>query len=711
MTPVKRGLIDLIVFLSLLTSVFAVHTATVTTNYAPIYETNPVNIGLNVANDITSTSAINQVDVQNSGFSVNSITALLGWSVTNNNSITFSTTTNAISNWGNQNFGFSALANNVNQDTTYNWIITTTDVNGDSNANQIQLQVLNDNLPPVITNTTPGPYISGGNELFSAAANDAQTGIAGSNLHLSNCDLIFDNTTNTSSTVYNTFANTCSNGICSSTQDLTAWPEGDVCFFFDASDNGGNTAATANLTTIIDRTAPTVTLTSPTNNQFLTATNVNLQFDAQDNYATQLNCMVTANGNANAIVTTGVSNSYTIPVTDGQYTWNVDCTDEVNLQGSSGTQTFTIDNQAPTITLTAPNVTDRGNNVIIDAVIADTGSGVDQNSVTATITDPNNNAIPATITNGQIILPTTTATTTGTYTVQVTAADNLGQSTSQSAQFRVRKTFTLSMSLNQTNTDASVANNNISLALTGTISTDDGNIPSGTIDVIEILQNEALVINNQTGTFDTLLGIPQANGQYTIIATYTNGADTFTATAQISVGSYCGDNIVDAGEQCDGSTTDICSNYGFSQGTVTCTTTCTIDTAQCSNPPPNNGGGNGNGNTGGGKKRTFSSSGGGIILPTPAAPTVIDTANVNKDLSQLASNNQANETPAANNIVTGEQAFGIGTGFAVLIDYAKGINKTALLALVLIGATLYVLGWKRKGEDDWDRYFKRFGHH
>jgi hypothetical protein len=705
--PTKRGAIALVLFLILLPIAIATHTAIVTANYIPVYETNPVNITLEVENDLSSTATINQIDVLTNGFNVQTIITLIDWSVFINNSILFSTSTAGISNWGSQKFGFEAEAQNVNQDTTFDWTITTTDTNSDSQQNTLQLLVLNDNTAPIIGVTTPGQYILGtSSELFSVAATDAETAISSSNLYISNCDLIYDNATNTSSMIYSTALLTCSNGVCSINQDLSSESEGDICFYYDVSNRGGETAVTNNLTTIIDRTAPSVTLTSPNDGTFITATNIDLQFDAQDNYDTQLDCNVNVNGNPNAITTSGVSNTYNIPVTDGLYTWNVDCTDEVALTGSSSTRIFTVDNTAPTITITAPAVVDRGTDAVIDVTINDAGSGVDQNSVVATITDPNNNVTSVTITNGQMIFPTTTSTLPGNYTVTITAADNLGQSSTQSTQFRIRETYTITLSL-QSNIDASTPNQTLYAPLTGTVVRDDGQVASGTVDVIEIITNETLTLG-ASGDFSTQVESPQANGVYTIIASFVNGIDTFTATAPISVGPYCGNGVVDSGigEQCDGSTASVCSDYGYSQGTTSCTAACTIDTSQCSNPPATSGGGGSSGSS----RRSTSS---GIIVP----PVVEEERDLASGLIEPETlQPQQEEIPAPeSNLDSGiieepeekQSNLGIGAAWAAFINFASGLNLSLILALIAIGTLLYIFGWKKKDKDEWDDYFKR----
>ncbi len=50
-------------------------------------------------------------------------------------------------------------------------------------------------------------------------------------------------------------------------------------------------------------------------------------------------------------------------------------------------------------------------------------------------------------------------------------------------------------------------------------------------------------------------------------------------------GSNCGNGVIDAGEQCDGTNLGgaTCSGQGFGGGTLSCSATCTLNTSQCTN--------------------------------------------------------------------------------------------------------------------------------
>jgi len=56
-------------------------------------------------------------------------------------------------------------------------------------------------------------------------------------------------------------------------------------------------------------------------------------------------------------------------------------------------------------------------------------------------------------------------------------------------------------------------------------------------------------------------------------------------TSCLSVVNFCGDRVVESGEQCDGSVGTVsCSDFGFTSGSVSCTSRCAFDTSRCVGP-------------------------------------------------------------------------------------------------------------------------------
>ncbi len=90
--------------------------------------------------------------------------------------------------------------------------------------------------------------------------------------------------------------------------------------------------------------------------------------------------------------------------------------------------------------------------------------------------------------------------------------------------------------------------------------------------------------------FVNFLGLSIAHPVFAVLETGTvNVAGTVTG---------CGDEIIQSGEECDGSNLveQTCSSRGFYSGSLICTASCTFDTSACTSappPPPPGGGGRG----------------------------------------------------------------------------------------------------------------------
>jgi hypothetical protein len=56
----------------------------------------------------------------------------------------------------------------------------------------------------------------------------------------------------------------------------------------------------------------------------------------------------------------------------------------------------------------------------------------------------------------------------------------------------------------------------------------------------------------------------------------------FDKSSCLSLPNYCGDRVVQSGEQCDGSVGGmVCSDFGFTSGSVSCNSNCTYSTRIC----------------------------------------------------------------------------------------------------------------------------------
>jgi hypothetical protein len=118
------------------------------------------------------------------------------------------------------------------------------------------------------------------------------------------------------------------------------------------------------------------------------------------------------------------------------------------------------------------------------------------------------------------------------------------------------------------------------------------------------VSNITVIINSTTNQVSF---IPDINWTGTRnITFYTNDSINTTSSNIVQLNVYiCGNNVVETGEQCDGTnlSSQTCTGLGYSGGTLSCTASCTFNTSACTSPSPPSGGGGGGG-------------GGGFIPPT-----------------------------------------------------------------------------------------------
>ena len=71
-----------------------------------------------------------------------------------------------------------------------------------------------------------------------------------------------------------------------------------------------------------------------------------------------------------------------------------------------------------------------------------------------------------------------------------------------------------------------------------------------------------------------------SRGSNHITGTFNIGS---TYSGRLGILKYCGNSIIDSGEECDGTNlnSQTCSTQGYATGTLTCTSTCSFNTAGC----------------------------------------------------------------------------------------------------------------------------------
>lgn len=346
----QKGAILFAIFLLAASVVFAAHSASVSTDYAPIYETTSSNFSLTVSNGLLSANSISNVSATLNSFSVLSTISLIGWqSNSADNILSFYTSDHKISNWGSQTFGFEIKAANVDQNQTVDWPVTTYDTLGATDVDTLQVLILNDYTAPVVSDVLPnnGSFIKQGtnNQQFSLSAVDPETGVSAVSGKYGLCDNL---------SVLLSFAKT--NNSYLTTSDLSSYEDSTVlCYEYDAQSNGGEIAAILGQFTI-DGVPPAVTLIFPENGVYMNNNSL-FQYSASDNLAPTVSCVLSSDGTDldSVIINSGDSaNASVEELSEGAHSWNVSCTDLAGNKGVSESRTFTLDKTPPAINVTSP---------------------------------------------------------------------------------------------------------------------------------------------------------------------------------------------------------------------------------------------------------------------------------------------------------------------------------------------------------------------
>jgi hypothetical protein len=150
-----------------------------------------------------------------------------------------------------------------------------------------------------------------------------------------------------------------SNNTATIIQANTSISQGVHSWYINCTDvNGTQQSATRTLT--VDTTTPSINLNSPVDNLNTSSTSLNLSFTATDNLASTMSCELILDGSINQTNNSVSNNTATIftvsSLSQGQHTWNVNCTDNANNEGTGTQRTLTVDTTTPSINITTPTI-------------------------------------------------------------------------------------------------------------------------------------------------------------------------------------------------------------------------------------------------------------------------------------------------------------------------------------------------------------------
>ncbi len=174
------------------------------------------------------------------------------------------------------------------------------------------------------------------------------------------------------------FDNGSVNTTITSTIDTSNWNEGANNIIVYATDTLNNIARLP-LTFTVDKTPPNIQLLTPVNNT-ITTNNPLFTFNASDNFASTMNCeffvnnsnLINLTANNNLILTVNLTSALS---PDGNYEWNVRCSDSVLNYNISEKRTVIIDALPPTLSYyglaALENVNDDDGNITFNFNVTD----------------------------------------------------------------------------------------------------------------------------------------------------------------------------------------------------------------------------------------------------------------------------------------------------------------------------------------------------
>ncbi|MBN2459309.1 fibronectin type III domain-containing protein [Candidatus Woesearchaeota archaeon] len=183
-------------------------------------------------------------------------------------------------------------------------------------------------------------------------------------------NFIFNFTDSSSSTANCTlYVGTSSRGNNASTINITATTitssslsAGTYSWNVTCIDMAGNSNGSTARTITIDSSAPTVTPSSPGDNEWTTDTTPDFVFTTTDSLDNLLNCTLWVDGtsyanNASTINNTATTLTASPALSEASHSWAVNCTDDASNTGHTTARTIYIDNTASTVNI---NITQNG---------------------------------------------------------------------------------------------------------------------------------------------------------------------------------------------------------------------------------------------------------------------------------------------------------------------------------------------------------------
>lgn len=378
-----RGFIpvmSVLIFILMASVAYAEHSASVSVQPLQLYETitdvfdlRIINtgpnllLGLDILED-NSNRTITNVSIVYEDFTLLASTIPSDWKRSLANDI-LSYANGKISSGETLVFAIQAKADRVDANMTSVWKIITKDMNNDTAENNIEILIINDDTPPVLSDPLPydGMFIKTGISSQDVRINayDNETGVAQVNFNYADMVNLSD--------VKNAVLSTATANLYESAVDLSDYPDSTIIgFSFNALNNGGNYSYYPGSLTI-DGQPPSVDLIAPGNNAMMNSQS-DFEFNAYDKLSPSLDCGLLIDSIEQFSLTVANNTQSSISVanaSEGRHAWSVMCLDLAGWNGTSETRIYTLDRTAPVARIVSPIHTIIPDNTNINFAVTD----------------------------------------------------------------------------------------------------------------------------------------------------------------------------------------------------------------------------------------------------------------------------------------------------------------------------------------------------
>jgi len=288
--------------------------------------------------------------------------------------------------------------------------------------------------------------------------------------------------------------------------DSSSWSDGENILVITATDSAGNTNEQS-FNFFVDRTAPSIEIISPLNNESLDY-HGNFIVKATDNFYDEIECAISTSVSdpVSAIINSGEETTIQETLPLGEFTWSILCVDELGNSAQSNTlNAIAQDLTGPDIVIEDVEFVARGTNLEISAEITDISEIKNAKAIF------NGNEIELSANNdeysGVFNIPNDFAL--GDYSFEVIASDINDQESSNSEEFTVVESYDINLNILSSFEPNDVIN------IDGSVIKDDGSFVEGEI-ILTYTDGVETIALDENSEFSFSFTAPSNEGNYDV---------------------------------------------------------------------------------------------------------------------------------------------------------------------------------------------------